>query len=133
MKFLCLHGYASPFSLHLPISPSLLPYAFSLSPLAQQTTKPPHTHTHPHSNLHCKNSKGTNSLILETQTAGFRALLPDHYEYCFFDGEEPFESYPAISNVFPGPYFCYYRDNSMRRVREAHEYVGEMVEEDGGY
>lgn len=77
------------------------------------------------------NSKGTSALILETQTAGFRALLPEYYEYRFFDGEEPFESYPEISNIFPGPYFCYYKDNSMKSVKLAHEYVNEIIEDEG--
>ena len=70
-------------------------------------------------------------MILETQTAGFRALLPEHYDYHFFDGEELFESYPAISNIFPGPYFCYYKDNSMESVKLAHEYVREIIEDEG--
>ena len=76
-------------------------------------------------------SKGTSAQILETQTAGFRALLPEHYEYHFCDGEEPFESYPAISNIFPGPYFCYYKDNTMKSVMLAHEYIREVIEDEG--
>ncbi|KAL9085032.1 MAG: hypothetical protein Q9165_007773 [Trypethelium subeluteriae] len=68
--------------------------------------------------------------ILEVQIAGFRALLPEHYEFRFFDGEEDSDSYPAISNVFPGPYYCYYRDNSMRSVKVAHEYVEEIIEDE---
>lgn len=77
------------------------------------------------------NSKGTSARILEAQTAGFRALLPKYYEYSFYDGEEPFESYKEISDFFPGPYFCYYKDNSMKNVKLAHEYVKEIIEEDG--
>ncbi|KAI9660963.1 MAG: hypothetical protein M1821_009290 [Bathelium mastoideum] len=81
----------------------------------------------------CLHGKGTSALILEAQTAGFRALLPEHYEYRFYDGEEDFDSYPAISNVFPGPYFCYYKDNSMRSVKAAHEYIGEIIEDEGPF
>lgn len=72
-------------------------------------------------------------MILESQTAGFRALLPEHYDYAFFDGEEPFESYKEISDFFPGPYFCYYKDNSMKNVRLAHEYVQEIIEDEGNF
>ncbi|KAF2239958.1 hypothetical protein EV356DRAFT_511262 [Viridothelium virens] len=78
----------------------------------------------------CLHGKGTSAQILEVQTAGFRALLPEHYEYRFFDGEEDSDSYPAISSVFPGPYFCYYKDNSMKSVKAAHEYVGEIIEDE---
>ena len=95
-------------------------------------------------------SKGTNSEIMEMQTGNaqlleqqtrtssiktsaenFRQLLPVHYEFAFFDGDFEGPPAPGVDKVFPGPYRRYLLDNSVESTAEQHEFIKEIMEDEG--
>ena len=66
-------------------------------------------------------------------TGPLRSKLPAHWEYDFLDA--PNECGPdfQLKGIFPGPYYCFFEKYSKENMREAVEYVAEVVEEDGPY
>jgi len=95
---------------------------------------------------------GTNAGILEAQTGKpckrllhpddqsanqpiemFRSLLPKHFEYEFFDADNEYPAAEGCADIFPGPYYCFYPVPTANNVELAHQYVQEIIEEEGPF
>lgn len=77
---------------------------------------------------------GTNSDILEMQTASFRAQLPSHFSFEFLEGQGSCTAADGVDQIYPGPYLCWYEfPPSIENVAEAHRSVDEVIAEDGPF
>ncbi|MCJ1298808.1 hypothetical protein MMC08_001598 [Hypocenomyce scalaris] len=82
----------------------------------------------------CLHGRGTNGEVFEFQTAeAFRHLLPDNYSYTFPDGEHDCPAAPGVEKLIPGPYLCWYSDDSLKSIAEQHEVVSEIIEDEGPF
>ncbi|MCJ1391332.1 hypothetical protein MMC18_004195 [Xylographa bjoerkii] len=72
-------------------------------------------------------------LVAETITEGFRNLLPKHFDYDFLEGEKEVPPAPLIAKVFPGPYMSYLTDYSVSSIEEQHEFIMNIVDEEGPF
>lgn len=100
----------------------------------------------------CLHGMGTNAGILEAQTGKpckrllhpddqsanqptemFRSLLPKHFEYEFFDADNEYPAAEGCADIFPGPYYCFYPVPTTNNVELAHQYVQEIIEEEGPF
>ncbi|KAF6807782.1 hypothetical protein CSOJ01_07984 [Colletotrichum sojae] len=81
----------------------------------------------------CLHGMAINGQIFESQTAAFRSLLPDDYEFTFVDG--PYSCKPdlGIASVYPGPYLCWYRTPTTESVTRAHQRVRSIMAEKGPF
>ncbi|KAF6820844.1 hypothetical protein CPLU01_12658 [Colletotrichum plurivorum] len=81
----------------------------------------------------CLHGMAINGQIFESQTAPFRSLLPDDYEFTFVDG--PYSCKPdlGIASVYPGPYLCWYRTPTTESVTRAHQRVRSIMAEKGPF
>ena len=76
---------------------------------------------------------GQSASIFEALTANIRHYLPEHYSYTFLNGEKECDAGPGIGELFPGPYSSYHLKFFTRSIAEQHEYVHEMIEDEGGW
>ena len=67
----------------------------------------------------------------DTLAEAFRHLLPDSYSYTFPDGEHDCPAAPGVEKLIPGPYLCWYPDDSLKSIAEQHEVVSEIIEDEG--
>jgi len=81
----------------------------------------------------CLHGKGTSAEIFEMQTEGFRNLLPEHFDYDFLEGEKEVPPAPLVAKVFPGPYMSYLTDYSVGSIEEQHEFIMNIVDEEGPF
>lgn len=63
-------------------------------------------------------------------TGNICALLPDDWLFDFLDGGIDCEAAHEVKNVFPGPYYCWYRDPTFENVRKAHLRIDELIGEE---
>jgi Serine hydrolase (FSH1) len=63
----------------------------------------------------------------------FRSLLPKHLEYEFFDADNEYPAAEGVGGIFPGPYYCFYPVPTTKNVEEAHQYVQNIIEEEGPF
>ncbi|RMZ80488.1 hypothetical protein DV737_g3017, partial [Chaetothyriales sp. CBS 132003] len=63
----------------------------------------------------------------------FRSLLPDHFQYEFFDGEHEYPAAEGCADIFPGPYYAFYPVPTTMDVELAHQYVAEIIEDEGPF
>lgn len=66
-------------------------------------------------------------------TEMFRNLLPEHFEYDFFDAEHEIAAAEGCGEIFPGPYTCWYPVPTNANVKSAHQVVEELIQEEGPY
>ncbi|KAI1618121.1 serine hydrolase-domain-containing protein [Exophiala viscosa] len=81
----------------------------------------------------CLHGMGTNSGIFEAQTEMFRSLLPHHFEYEFFDADHEYPAAEGVGEIFPGPYYAFYPVPTTDNVAGAHQYVQEIIDEEGPF
>ncbi|MCJ1318878.1 hypothetical protein MMC15_004210 [Xylographa vitiligo] len=67
------------------------------------------------------------------QSEGFRNLLPEHFSYEFLEGEKEVAPAPGVAKVFPGPYLSYLTDYSVGSIEEQHQYIMDIVAEEGPF
>lgn len=63
----------------------------------------------------------------------FRSLLPKNFEYEFFDAENEYPAAEGCGEIFPGPYYCFYPVPTINNVENAHEYVQDIIDEEGPF
>ena len=63
----------------------------------------------------------------------FRSSLPKHFSYDFVDAECDCTAADGVEGIFPGPYMCYYPVPTTTNVKSAHEYVWDIINEDGPF
>ncbi|RMD42203.1 hypothetical protein DV735_g2934, partial [Chaetothyriales sp. CBS 134920] len=63
----------------------------------------------------------------------FRSLLPDHFKYEFFEGEHEYAAAEGCADIFPGPYYAFYPVPTAIDVELAHQYVAEIMEDEGPF
>ncbi|KAH7305244.1 serine hydrolase FSH [Stachybotrys elegans] len=83
--------------------------------------------------LLCLHGRGTNSDIFETQLASIIHRLPKSYSFDFIDGEAAVNAAPQVAQVYDGPYLAWHSSHFADEVASAHEYVKDILEEDGPY
>ncbi|KAJ3957696.1 hypothetical protein N0V92_005715 [Colletotrichum tropicale] len=81
----------------------------------------------------CLHGHGTNARILESQLERLRAKLPHDWIFDFLDGEHVAPPAPAVEAIFPGPYLCYHGEPVEEDVKAAHEFLLEVVREEGPF
>lgn len=82
----------------------------------------------------CLHGIGTNSEILEAQTAALRYQLGDAYQYDFLDGEYPWPAAKGICEVFGDRQVCYsYFDGSPESVLKAVDDLATYVTDHGPF
>ena len=69
--------------------------------------------------------------MAKTGAEGFRNLLPEHFSYEFLEGEKEVAPAPGVAKVFPGPYLSYLTDYSVGSIEEQHQYIMDIVAEEG--
>ena len=74
---------------------------------------------------------GQSATIPEALTAGLRHAMPAHYSYTFVDGEKECDAGPGIGGMSPGPYWSYHLRFSTDSIAEQHEYIEEIINEEG--
>ena len=60
-------------------------------------------------------------------------MLPSHWEWEFIDADIECDAAPGIDGIYPGPYLSYFRMPSIDKIQEIHEWVYEVIEEDGPF
>lgn len=81
----------------------------------------------------CLHGMGTNGAIFEAQTASFRSFLPPHFTFDFLDAEHDSPAAEGIGEVYPAPYLCWYPVPTRGSVTDAHEFVWDVIREDGPF
>ncbi|KAI3400338.1 hypothetical protein diail_3355 [Diaporthe ilicicola] len=81
----------------------------------------------------CLHGHGTNARILEAQLERLRAKLPHDWVFEFLDGEMEAAPAPGVEAVFPGPYLCYHGEPIEDDVKAAHEFLLEVVRDEGPF
>ncbi|KAL8808018.1 MAG: hypothetical protein Q9182_000296 [Xanthomendoza sp. 2 TL-2023] len=77
---------------------------------------------------------GTNAAIFEAQTAPLRALLPAHWDYHFVQAPLDCGPAPGIEHFYPDQtYKCWYHIPSLTEIASGHEYLYNIVEDEGPF
>lgn len=63
----------------------------------------------------------------------FRSLLPEDLEYDFFDADHEIGAADGVEGIFPGPYTCWYPVPTQTNVKDAHQVVWDLIEEEGPF
>lgn len=63
----------------------------------------------------------------------FRALLPPHFSFNFFDAERECVAADGIEEIYPEPYLCFYPVPTTRNIEDAHQYVWDLIDEEGPF
>ncbi|KFY76981.1 hypothetical protein V499_03501 [Pseudogymnoascus sp. VKM F-103] len=81
----------------------------------------------------CLHGKGTSGRIFKSQTATFRKLLPDTYEFDFVNG--PFSDGPAagIDLFHPPPYYKLYEHLTLESLQQGYKWLLAYINENGPY
>ncbi|KAL8874952.1 MAG: hypothetical protein Q9198_006625 [Flavoplaca austrocitrina] len=81
----------------------------------------------------CLHGLGTNPQILEAQIGLLRAQLPGTHEFVYLAGEVECDAAHGVSNIYPGPYLCYYDLPTVDQVADAHDLVLSFIEDEGPF
>ncbi|KAH8803553.1 serine hydrolase FSH [Xylogone sp. PMI_703] len=81
----------------------------------------------------CLHGIGMNAQILEAQLQPMRALLPQHWEYEFFEGHIETSAAIEIRQVFPGPYLCYYDSVTPEAITSAIHRLELFIQDEGPF
>ncbi|KAI9675994.1 MAG: hypothetical protein M1817_000737 [Caeruleum heppii] len=82
----------------------------------------------------CLHGMGVNAAIFASQTAPFRSLLPNDYDFHFIDGPFESESAPGIESFYPNQrYLCWYDTPTTAKVAAAHRHVLSIIDRDGPF
>lgn len=77
---------------------------------------------------------GTNSSIFESQLGPISSQLETHgHEFIFVDGQVECDTASDIAAYFPGPYLCYYNMPTHDQVKQAHEFIKDVMDEEGPF
>jgi hypothetical protein len=75
----------------------------------------------------------TESYILTSTTANFRALLPLDYEWIFVDGPAECDAAPGVAAFYPPPYRCWYTTPTTAKMDLAQQCVSSIIQEVGPF
>ncbi|EPS42290.1 hypothetical protein H072_3761 [Dactylellina haptotyla CBS 200.50] len=83
----------------------------------------------------CLHGLGTNSKVLETQTAAIRAELGDGHTYDFVDGAVPWPKAPELGDMFSDndQYFGYYDPHNAQSMYKALLDLENYIETEGPF
>ena len=112
-------------------------------------------YTHPNATMVrilCLHGTGSSAQIFETQTgsdhselhlicyvtdfifaAAIRACLPGHWEFCFYDADIECGPLPQLEGLYPGPFFTNFAIPTVAVMRDIHQWLLDIVEEDGPF
>ncbi|KAL8810421.1 MAG: hypothetical protein Q9200_002589 [Gallowayella weberi] len=77
---------------------------------------------------------GTNAAIFEAQTAPLRALLPAHWDYHFVQAPLECGPAPGIEHFYPNQtYRCWYQIPSLTEIASGHDFLYDVVEDEGPF
>ncbi|KAL9594714.1 MAG: hypothetical protein Q9219_006878 [cf. Caloplaca sp. 3 TL-2023] len=76
---------------------------------------------------------GTSSEILEAQIGPLFAKLPGPHEVVYLAGERECAPAPGVSEIYPGPYLCYYNLPTQDQIEDAHDLVLNFIEDEGPF
>jgi pimeloyl-ACP methyl ester carboxylesterase len=77
---------------------------------------------------------GTSGAILRSQLTPLMQLATDrNYDFVFVDGDYECEKAPALSTFVPGPFLCYTKDYSPAAIRDVHDLIDSVIEEQGPF
>lgn len=62
-----------------------------------------------------------------------RSLLPSSWEWVFHDADLECDALPSVRGLYPGPYFTFFAVPNVRRVKEVHEWLLNLIEEEGPF
>ncbi|KAL1642564.1 hypothetical protein SLS58_005332 [Diplodia intermedia] len=71
----------------------------------------------------CLHGMGVNSNIFAAQTAYFRSILPPTYEFLFLPATQDCDVAAGISDIYPGPYRCWYDTPTTSNVQKAQDTI----------
>ena len=60
-------------------------------------------------------------------------MLPDHWEWVFHNAEIECGPLPQFEGVYPGPFYTAMVVPSVVKMRAVHEWITDIVEEDGPF
>ncbi|OJJ65680.1 hypothetical protein ASPBRDRAFT_189858 [Aspergillus brasiliensis CBS 101740] len=81
----------------------------------------------------CLHPWGASAEIFEKQMSLICAMIGESHEYVFLDG--PISCGPAKENPpnLPGPFYNWYEGLSSSQVRDAHDLIQDVIEDDGPF
>lgn len=81
----------------------------------------------------CLHGGGTSGDVLEAQLAPLKRAIDGAHEWVFIDGLYEHVGNSAVRAFFPGPFFSFHEGIRPREMREAHDYIAEVIEEEGPF
>ncbi|KAL4971258.1 serine hydrolase FSH [Aspergillus desertorum] len=60
-------------------------------------------------------------------------LLPDYFEWVFVNADYDCQAAAGVSAVYPGPYLSFYNTPYTKQIADAHEFIEEVIEQDGPF
>jgi hypothetical protein len=72
-------------------------------------------------------------LVADSLVEMFRSLLPQDFEYEFFNAEYEYPAAEGVGEIFPGPYYAFYPIPTINSVEYAHQYVQDIIDEEGPF
>ncbi|PNS14520.1 Dihydrofolate reductase [Sphaceloma murrayae] len=81
----------------------------------------------------CLHGSGSSGDIFESQTSTLRALLPRHWEWCFYNAEIECGPLPQLEGLYPGPFYTAVALPSLKMIQRVHAWIREIIEEDGPF
>ncbi|KAK6072393.1 hypothetical protein SCUP234_09186 [Seiridium cupressi] len=81
----------------------------------------------------CLHGMGTNSAVFEAQLAPIVANLDTSHEFVFIDGLTECDAAEGVKEIFPGPFYCYYRQPTLDQLQEAFDLIYDVVDEEGPF
>jgi hypothetical protein len=65
--------------------------------------------------------------------AAIRACLPGHWEFCFYDADIECGPSPQLEGLYPGPFYTNFVIPTLAVMRDTHQWLLDIVEEDGPF
>ncbi|KAI9642735.1 hypothetical protein NHQ30_008466 [Ciborinia camelliae] len=81
----------------------------------------------------CLHGMGSSARIFESQTAGFRDLLSEDYDFDFLDAPTICNADPGLKDIYPGPYRCWYKTPTTASMSKIHALIIEYMDMNGPY
>ncbi|RYP52697.1 hypothetical protein DL768_002204 [Monosporascus sp. mg162] len=81
----------------------------------------------------CLHGMGTNADVYEAQLAPIRAQMDPSHEFIFVDGLTECSPSDGVSELFSGPFYCYYSKPTAERLQAAYDLVLELIEDEGPF
>ncbi|PGH19326.1 hypothetical protein AJ80_04079 [Polytolypa hystricis UAMH7299] len=81
----------------------------------------------------CLHGMGTSAQIFKAQMAPITAKFEGLHEFVYVDGVIECEAADGVGSIFPGPYLCYYNLPTHSLVSAAHDFIHNIMNEDGPF